>query len=233
LPSKGKGVAKEPRARELHPLAADDPRVTDPLFTFREASYYLEVPVSTLHNWARPAAPGAVPLITTLRDEKPSFPFIGFAEAFVVRTALLAGVPRRRIRPGVEAIKRRAGDIQYALASRLVWTDGAEILWGVVGEDLEVASTNQKQFRETVRNELRLITYGSDGFAEYLRLPKYGSVPVTVDPFVAGGLPLVRRGIGVRVEDIVDRVEAGDTPEDVARSFRIPLEEVRQIVGNA
>jgi uncharacterized protein (DUF433 family) len=217
-------------AKTLRPLDPGDPRVADPMFTFREASYYLEVPVSTLHHWARPAT-GATALITTLKDEWPSFPFIGFAEAFVVKTALRAGVPRRRVRPGVEAIRSRAGDIQHALASELVWTDGAEILWGVAGEDMEVARTNQKQFREAVRNQLQLITYGDDGWAEYLRLPKYGTVPVTVNPFVAGGLPLIRRGIGIRVEDVVHRVQAGDSPEDVARSFRIPVEEVEEILG--
>jgi uncharacterized protein (DUF433 family) len=225
-------MAAGKKAKRLKPLPPDDPRVADPMFTFRQASYYLDVPASTLHHWAQPVSGGA-PLVTTLRDERASFPFIGFAEAFVVKTALDAGVPRQRIRPGVEAIKQRAGDMQYALASRLVWTDGAEVLWGIAGADLEVARTNQQQFREAVRNQLQLITYGSDGYAEYLRLPKYGAVPITVNPFVAGGLPLIRRGIGIRVEDITDRVEAGDSPEDVARSFRIPLEEVEEIIGKA
>jgi uncharacterized protein (DUF433 family) len=202
------------------------------MFTFRDASFYLDVPASTLHNWAKPAGEALPPLITTL-DTWPSFPFIGFAEAFVIKTALLARVPRRRVRPGVEAIKERAGNIQHALASRLVWTDGAEILWGIAGDDLEVARTNQKQFRETVREQLQAISYGDDGFAEYIRLPKYGSVPVTVDPFVAGGLPLIRSGIGIRVEDVLHRVQAGDTPEDVARSFRIPLEAVKEVIGKA
>jgi uncharacterized protein (DUF433 family) len=218
--------------RRLRPLAPDDPRVADPMFTFREASFYLEVPVATLHNWARPTEAALPPLITTL-DARPSLPFIGFAEAFVIRMALRAGVPRRRVRPGVEAMKKRAGNIQHALASHLVWTDGAEILWGVAGDDLEVARTNQKQFRETVREQLQAITYGDDGFAEYIRLPKYGSVPVTVNPFVAGGLPLIRRGIGIRVEDVLNRVEAGDSPEDVARSFRIPLEAVKEVIGKS
>jgi uncharacterized protein (DUF433 family) len=214
---------------KLRPLAAGDPRVADPMFTFREAAFYLEIPTSTLHHWAKPAA-GLAPLITRLDEERPSIPFIGFAEAFVIRTAIRAGVPRRRVRPGVEAIKERAGDIQHALASRLVWTDGAEILWGIAGHDLEVARTNQKQFSEAVRNQLQLISYGNDGFAEYLTLPKYGSVPVTVDPFVAGGLPLIRSGIGIRVEDVAHRVQAGDPPEEVARSFRIPLEAVKEII---
>jgi uncharacterized protein (DUF433 family) len=171
------------------------------------------------------------PLVTTLAGERPSLPFIGLAEAFVVQAALNAGVPRWRIRPGVEAIRERAKNIAHALASKLVWTDGAEILWGVAGEDLEVARTNQGQFRDAVKNQLQLITYGDDGFAQHLQLPRYTRPVVTVDPYVAGGAPLIRSGIGVRVEDVQDRVGAGDTPEEVARSFRIPIAAVREVVG--
>lgn len=215
---------------KIRALSPGDVRLTEPLFTFREAADFLNVKPSTLHHWAHPGE-GIAVLVTTLADERPSLPFIGFTEAFVVKAALNAGVPRYRIRPGVEAIRKEAGNLAHALASKLVWTDGAEILWGVAGEDLEVARTNQGQFREAVKNQLQLINYGDDGFAEYLQLPRYKQAVVTVNPFVAGGAPIIRSGVGIRVEDVQDRVDAGDTPEEVARSFRIPLRAVREVVG--
>lgn len=217
---------------KLKPLSPDDVRITDPLFTFREAARFLDVKVSTLHHWAHPEE-GFSPLVTTLPDTSSSLPFIGFAEAFVVKAALNAKVPHHRIRPGVEAIRKEAGNISHALASRLVWTDGAEILWGAVGEDLMVARTKQGQFREAVKDQLRLITYGDDGFALYLRLPQYKRATVTVNPYVAGGSPIIRSGIGIRVQDVQDRVDAGDSPEEVARSFRIPLKAVKEVVGRS
>jgi hypothetical protein len=101
--------------KRLKPLASTDPRVADPMFTFREAAFYLDVKVATLHSWAHPSR--GAPLIHTLSNHRASLPFIGFAEAFVIKAAKAAGVPDRRIRPGVEAIRERAGDINYALAS--------------------------------------------------------------------------------------------------------------------
>ena len=219
--------------KRLRPLPSTDSRVKDPMFTFRDAALYLDVKVATLHHWAHPNR--GEPLITTLRDQSPSLPFIGFAEAFVIKAAKNAGVPDHRIRPGVEAIRERAGDINHALASELVWVDGAEILWGVAGDDPEVARSGQRAFREAIKGNLRLVKYGDDGFAKNLVLPKYEDrgVRVTVNPYVAGGMPIIRSGIGVRVKDVLDLVRAGDSPEQVARSFRIPVKEVEEVIGNA
>lgn len=218
--------------KRLQPLSSTDPRVTDPMFTFRDAARYLDVSVGALHSWAHPTH-GGVPLITTLPHHRPSLPFIGFAEAFVIKAAKNAGVPDHRIRPGVEAIKERAGNIDHALASELVWVDGAEILWGVAGDDPEVARNGQKAFRETIKGSLKLVTYGKDGFAHHLRLPRYEAAVVTVDPYVAGGMPIIRSGIGVRVKDVLDRVTAGDAKAEVAHSFGITLDEVEEVIGNA
>lgn len=215
----------------IRPLNPRDPRLTEPLYTLREAARYLQVSPGTLHRWAH--VPGLdEPYVTLLEQQGGAVPFIGFAEAFVIKSALLSGVPKSKIRPSVEAIRERAGSLEHALASQLVWTDGAEILWGVAGGDLEVAATGQQQFSKTVESYLRNISYGNDGFVEYVRLPQYKRALVTIDPHVAGGVPLVRRGIGIRVEDILDRVNAGDDPAEVARSFKLRLAEVKEVIGS-
>jgi uncharacterized protein (DUF433 family) len=216
-------------------IAPDDPRVAWPLFTVSEAARYLGLPVSTLHNWARPPHSGE-PLITIFESagRRPTIPFVGFAEAFVLRAAQRAGVPEHRVRPGVEAIKRQAGSIEHALAYKLVFTDGAEILFRELleEEDLTVARIGQRQFTRTVKDQLRLISYADDGYAARLRLPQYERAVVTVDPLVAAGRPLVESG-GARVKDLIDRYKGGDTEADIARDFAVPLEEVEEIVGSA
>jgi uncharacterized protein (DUF433 family) len=220
--------------KQVRALAPDDPRLARPLFTVSEAARYLSVPVSTLHNWARPPHSGD-PLITVFdaRGRHPTVPFLGFAEAFVLRAAQRAGVPEHRIRPGVDAIKRAAGSIEHALASKLVYTDGAEILFQELEEEyLTVARIGQHQFTRTVKNQLRLISYADDGYAARLRLPQYERAVVTIDPLVAAGRPLVESG-GARVKDLIDRYKGGDTEDDIARDFAVPLEEVREIVGSA
>ena len=49
---------------------------------------------------------------------------------------------------------------------------------------------------------------------------------VVVDPRLAYGLPVVA-GTGVRTEIIRERVEAGDSPEQIGRDFGVPRRAIR------
>jgi uncharacterized protein (DUF433 family) len=62
-----------------------------------------------------------------------------------------------------------------------------------------------------------------------VRLPIYQHADVIVDTHRAFGLPLVVQG-GARVEDLVDRVVAGDTLADLADDFGVPEEEVEEVI---
>ena len=183
-------------------LGGDDPRVAQAVFTLREAAGYLHVPKSTIHEWARPPRSQA-PLITCFptRGRQATVPFIGFAEGYVLSAFRRAGVPLQRIRPAVQALESTIG-IEHALASRSLYTDGAEVLYDFAerGADdllelqLVVVRTGQRQFSEVVRDYLQRITYGEDGWASRVRLPSYGPAEVVVDPSIAFGLPLVVHG---------------------------------------
>lgn len=219
-------------------IGADDPRVTRGIFTLRETASYLGVPKSTIHSWARPAASG--PLITCFprRGAQATVPFIGFAEAYVLSAFRRAGVPLQRIRPAVEVLSRTIG-VEHALASRGLYTDGAEVLFDYASEldehellELVVVRTGQHQFSEIVREYLQRIAYGADGWASSVRLPTYQSAEVVVDPKIAFGLPLVVHG-GARVEDLVDRFVAGDSVADIADDFGVPAAEVEDVIRGA
>jgi uncharacterized protein (DUF433 family) len=217
-------------------IGADDPRIARAIFTLRETANYLGVPKSTIHEWARPGG-RAHPLITALprHGREATVPFIGFAEAYVLSAFRRAGVLMQRIRPAVDALAKTIG-IEHALASRQLYTDGAEVLYDYAadrGEDdlleLVVVRTGQHQFSEVVRDYLRRVTYGGDGWASKVRLPCYDHAEVIVDPRVAFGLPLVVHG-GARVEDLVDRFVAGDSVADIADDFGVPAEEVEDVI---
>jgi uncharacterized protein (DUF433 family) len=215
---------------------AEDPRVARPIFTLRETAGYLGVPKSTIHEWGRPPS-DRTRLITVFprHGRDATVPFIGFAEAYVLATFRRSGVPLQRIRPVVEVLFREIG-IEHALASRHLYTDGAEVLFDYAQErsdqdllELVVVRTGQKQFSELVRDHLRRITYGEDGWAAQVQLPIYGRAVVVVDPYVAFGLPVVKQG-GARVEDLVDRFLAGDTIGDIADDFEVPQDQVEDII---
>lgn len=217
-------------------IDTQDPRVARAVFTLREAATYLGLPPSTLHSWARPGG-DATPVITCFpaQGRQATVPFIGFAEAYVLSAFRRAGVPMQRIRPAVEVLSSGIG-VEHALASRRLYTDGAEVLYDyATSEDdeelrgLTVVRTNQRQFAEVVRDYLKRITYGDDGWASRVRLPAYRHAEVIVDPRRAFGMPLVVHG-SARAKDLVDRFVAGDTLADIAEDFGVPEPEVEDVV---
>jgi uncharacterized protein (DUF433 family) len=161
-------------------------------------------------------------------------PFVGFAEAFVLGALRGAGVSMQRIRPAVAKLSEEIG-LDHALASQRVYTDGAELIFDYAAQSdddealLTVVRTGQQHFAEIIRDYLKRITYGADGWAERLRLPAYAHAEVTVDPGQAFGQPLVVHG-GARIEDLVDRFQAGDGFAEIAGDFGVPAEEVEDVI---
>lgn len=220
-----------------------DLRFDEPLYTVGEAAAYLRVPRSTLETWAHGytrtrqgrRATKARPIVTSVRaaSRQPEIPFIGLAEGMVLAAFRTAGVPMQRIRPAVEVLQAELG-LDHALASKRLYTDGAEILYDyAVKEDesklvgLIVVRTRQRVFAPVIQDYLKRITYAQDGWAQRLRLPV--SKNVIVDPERAFGQPIFEKG-AVRVEDVLDRFEAGDSLGDVAYDFGVPVEDVEEVV---
>lgn len=214
-------------------MAPDDLRVVHALFTLRESSAYLDLPVSTLHSWARPKT--AEPLVTVFprAGRSATVPFVGFAEAYVLSALRKAGVPMQRIRPAVARLHEEIG-LEHALASKRVYTDGAEVIFDYAERSddeamLAVVRTGQRQFEQVIRGYLKRIAYGDDGWAARLRLPAYAAAKVVVNPRQSFGQPLVVHG-GARVEDLVDRFQAGDGFTDIAADFGVPPAEVEDVI---
>ncbi len=214
-------------------MAPDDPRLRRALFTLRESAAYLGLPDSTLHQWARPR--DADPLVTIFprAGRAATVPFVGFAEAFVLSALRKAGVPMQRIRPAVQKLSAEVG-LGHALASQRVYTDGAEVIFDYAksADDealLTVVRTGQQHFADVIREYLKRISYGDDGWAQRVRLPAYALAEVIVDPEQAFGQPIVVHG-GARVEDLVDRFQAGDGFAEIASDFGVSATEVEDVI---
>jgi hypothetical protein len=103
------------------------------------------------------------PILTTLprtAARGPVIPFIGLAEGVVLTAMRRSGVPLQRIRPALEQLDAQFG-LAHALASRRLYTDGAEILFdyaeatadpGLVraAAELVVVRNGQRVFNEIV-----------------------------------------------------------------------------------
>jgi uncharacterized protein (DUF433 family) len=222
----------------------NDDRFTLPLYTLAEAANNLGVPQSTFARWARgytdtrPTGRATVsePIVTSLGARGTVVPFVGLAEGMVLAAIRRAGVPLQRIRPALTALERELG-VAHALASRSLYTDGAEVLYDFAGgrsvdpdlrdrvNELVVLRSGQRVFTDVVRSYLRRITYRDDGWAGRVELPAYRVAKVVADPRINFGQPFFRHG-GARVEDVLDRWYAGEDWAALAEDYGIPAREI-------
>jgi uncharacterized protein (DUF433 family) len=222
----------------IRPLAEDDPRLRVALFTIREASMYLGVPLSTLHYWLRRVGyADGDPLIQSYAPEPgvPSIPFVGLAEGYVLAAFRSAGVSLKRIRPALDELKRDIG-IPYALASGHLYTDGLEVLFDYAaraGNDvlrtLTELRSGQTVIRPIVQDALKKIQWDEDRWPRQLRLPAFTVAEVVVDVSRAYGRPLLPHG-GARVDDLVGRWLGKDSIRDIARDFGVPEDECEDAI---
>ena len=80
-------------------------------------------------------------IVTALpaHDADPTIPFIGLAEGVVLAAIRRYGVPLQRIRPALDVLRAELG-IDHALASRRLYTDGAELLYDYADQQGEPVS---------------------------------------------------------------------------------------------
>ncbi len=225
-------------------------RFDTPLYTVAEAARYLDVPTSTLATWARgyrrrPLGRQEVigdPVLATSPDAPrgtPSVPFVGLAEGMVLAALRRSGVPLQRIRPALTRLEEEFG-IRHALASKQLYSDGAEVLYdygrrdpGSDGaravDDLVVVRNGQRVFNTVVESYLSRITFSADGYASLVRLPAYELADVVVDPTRGFGQPIFAEG-GARLDDALAMFRAGEPLESVAAEFGVTRDHLEDAV---
>ncbi len=228
----------------------DDATFDVPLYTISEAARALDVPVTTFSTWAlgyvrQPSGRREVrgePVVTALPGRgRLSIPFVGLAEGMVLAAVRRAGVPMQRVRPALGVLAKEIG-VAHALASRRLYTDGAELLFdyaerapdadAVAIRELVVIRSRQRVFSEVIMAYLRRIEYGSDGYAKLIRLPAYERAEVVADPARAFGQPIFVHG-AARVSDVMDRFWAGDDIETLCLEFGVPESEIEDVLRAA
>jgi uncharacterized protein (DUF433 family) len=242
-------MARRTGRDRLRAVPDADPRFSVPLYTLTEAARYLALPPSTFRNWAlgytsKSATGRAVkgaPILTVLSKDprEPSVPFVGLAEGLVLAAIRRSGVPLQRIRPALEALQQEIG-VEHALASRRLYTDGAEVLFDfaesrasddVAGavRQLIVLRNNQRVFTEVVEDYLVRIEHDEQGWARLVRLPAYPRGEVVVDATRSFGKPIFESGAS-RVSDVLDRFMAGESVEVLEQEFGVPSSTIQDAI---
>ncbi|MFE9181081.1 hypothetical protein ACFYN5_33045 [Streptomyces sp. NPDC007126] len=227
-----------------------DTRFSVPLYTQEAAARYLRTPSSTFRSWARgyhnhfPDRPDVVgaPLITSLGNPRTgaSVPFIGLAEGMFLSALRAANVPMQKIRPALELVRDELG-VEHALASRRLYTDGAELLYEVSdhldGEErieprkVIVLRNGQYVFREVVERYMKQISYDADGVAAYAKrvlLPGWEVAEIAVKADVNFGQPYFVHN-GTPLSLVEDAIAEGVPFEETAAAQGLPEEQVAEV----
>lgn len=223
-------------------------RFSVPMYSVSEAARHLDVPASTFRAWARgylrrsgercPVT--GKPIVTTLPgDAGVSVPFVGLAEGYALAAIRGAGVPLQRIRPALDLLQRELG-IEHVLASRSLYTDGAELLYDFAeregdtpearsARDLVVVRNGQRVFNDVVDSYLRRVDFADDGWAQRIHLRKYGAADVVVDPQRSFGIPIFARG-AVRVETVIAAFKSGTDLEGLTAEYGVPRDDLLSVL---
>jgi uncharacterized protein (DUF433 family) len=177
--------------------------------------------------------------MASIGQRDPSIPFVGLTEALVLAAVRRSGVAMQRVRPALEALQREIG-LDHALASRKLYTDGAELLFdfadhcrdtaeGQLALELVVVRSGQRVFTDVISSYLRRIRYAADGYADLIRVPDYEHADVIVDPRRSFGAPIFERG-GARLRDVLDRFQTGKSLDEVAGEFGVPIDQLEDVL---
>lgn len=204
---------------------------TSPLYSKGDVARIVAAPASTVHSWLRGRTFGNrfyPPVIEGVaRGSGAQVSFTGLAEAYVLNAFRKAGLPLQRIRPAVEMLKEQL-QLEHALASRSLVTDGAEVLirsTDAADKRLMVVRNGQAVFNEVVEGYLRHIDFGDLGYASSIALPQFTNTKVIVRPLLNGGRPSIASR-GIAIEDLLSRVRAGEPPAEVADDFRLSVDDL-------
>lgn len=231
--------------------AAEDRRFDLALYSVADAASYLRLSPSTLGTWADGYVRGrpghlvqGAPVVTAFERTipgAPRLPFVGLAEAYVLAAFRRAGVPLQRIRPFLQVLRAEVGD--HALASKHLYTDGAEVLWNHAhrsgqGGDQEVVRrlvvprSGQYVFRDVVEQYLRQVRFAGDGYASSIALPQYARADVVVDPERNFGHPIFD-ATGVSVAAVLGRLGAGEAIAETAQDYGLATEQLQAALAVA
>ena len=221
----------------------DEIRFTKPLYTVTEAAAYLGVPRSTFSTWThgyvrRGATPRPIhgePLLTTVGKTGLTIPFVGLAEGLVLAAFRETGLPLQRIRPALQRLAEEH-HLDHALASRQLYTDGAEIFFDYARASgdkqlrlLTVVRSGQRVFHEVIERYLTRIEY-SGGWVSRVFLPITDDPILMADPERSFGQPIFVKG-AARLVDVRGRIEAGEPLAAVAEDYGVPVDDVKQALA--
>jgi uncharacterized protein (DUF433 family) len=210
-------------------------------YTLAEAAHYLRLPAATLRSWVLgrqyPTAEGRgefPPLLRPASRRPPLLSFSNLIEAHMLRSLRTEhGVPVKALR-GALAYAEKALGIDRLLLRPELRADAGKVFLDRYGELIELSASGQLAMRRVFDEHLKRIDWDQSEFPR--RLYPFLSAaapsderPIVIDPRIAFGRPVVQRK-GVSTSAIAERIDAGETVQDIAADYDLGPSEVEQAI---
>ena len=136
----------------------------------------------------------------------------------------------QKIRIALEILSQQ-GELEHALASKRLYSDGASILYEYAQQTddkqlrmLTLLSTGQTVFHEVIHNYLERISFG-DVWANELVLPITERKLLRIVPEIEQGEPLFVTG-GAPLSAVRSRFRAGEPVQSIADDYDMPADDI-------
>lgn len=212
-----------------------------PAYGPAEAARYLRLPAATLRSWVlgRDYPKGDAharfqPLIRPANPQPLQLSFWNLVEAHVLRALRTDhGVALRELRKAIDYAEKKL-ELQRLLLSPELRTHAGRVFLDRYAELIDLNASGQLAMRKMFEDHLQRVEWDQWKFP--VRLYPYvgatqptGERPIAIDPQVAFGRPIVQRA-GISTAAIADRIDAGESVDDVADDYDLSREEVEQAV---
>jgi uncharacterized protein (DUF433 family) len=174
------------------------------------------------------------PLIQPAQRKPPLLSFWNLVEAHILR-ALRSdhGVSLGDVREAIGYAEQHL-NIDNLLLDKQLRTEAGQLFLDRYGELVNVSRSGQIAMRKVFEDHLRSIEWGDLPYPVRLYPFLSGSrdssdKPIVIDPEIAFGRPIIAR-IGISTHAISDRIDAGESIDDLAEDYDLSADEIEQAV---
>jgi uncharacterized protein (DUF433 family) len=210
-------------------------------YTLAEAARYLRLPVATLRSWVfgrqYPTPDGSgqfPPLLRPASRQPPLLSFSNLIEAHVLRSLRTDhGVPVKALRSALSYAEKTLAIDRLLLRPELR-TDAGRVFLDRYGQLIELSASGQLAMHRLFAEHLKRVEWDSSRFPVRLYPFVSAAAPseersIVIDPRIAFGRPVVVRK-GISTLAIAERVDAGESVEDIAADYELGPSAIEQAI---
>lgn len=211
-----------------------------PAYPLAEVGRYVHVPAATLRSWVRgrPYPKGTEtahfkPLIIAADNKNGILSFNNLIEAHVLRALRTEhGVPIKSVREALQFAEMEFG-VKRLLLSKELRASAGELFLDRYGQLVQISRSGQLAMKYLLEAYLKRVEWDNNAFPirlyPFVRGDEEVSKPIVIDPAISFGRPVITRKF-ISTSPIADRIDAGETVEELAEDYSVSEREIQEAV---